>query len=187
MRWIDLRSEMSNVVAELNCVPVKRLRQPEVKNLHLTIVSDHDVGWLQIAVDDVFPMCRRKRVGHRNRDVEELRGCEPTASNQLGERRALDELHCHEWHTIVLFDGEDGDDVRVVEGGDYLGFSFKAGHPVGVPRESVGKDLQRNVTIQFRVACTVDLSHAAGSNRRDDFIRAEAHASSQGHSLRSGS
>ena len=173
----DLGPEVSDVFAKSDCVRVNRARQSEIENLDPAVVSDHDVRGFQIAVDDVFPMRRRKRVGQRNRDIEEPRGCESAGWNHFVERRPLDELHRHERHTIVFLDGEDGDDVRVVERGDDLGFPLEARQTVGVSRESVGKNLQRNITIQFRVACTVDLAHPAGAERRDDFIGTEARSS----------
>ena len=89
-------------------------------------------------------------------------------------------------HPIVFLDGKDGDDVRVVERGDDLGFPPEARQTVGVSRESVGKNLQRNITIQFRVACAVDLAHPAGAEHRDDFIGAEARSGGEGHGLRRG-
>ena len=63
---------------------------------------------------------------------------------------------------------------------------LEARQTVGVSRESVGKNLQRNITIQFRVACAVDLAHPAGAEHRDDFIRAEARSGGEGHGLRRG-
>ena len=79
--------------------------------------------------------------------------------------RPLDELHRHEADIIVFLDGEDGDDVRVVERGDGLGFPSEARQPVGVSREGIGKNLQRHITIQFRVARAVDLTHATSAEQ----------------------
>ena len=65
----------------------------------------------------------------------------------------------------MFLDGEDGDDVRVVERGDGLGFPSEARQPVGVSREGIGKNLQRHITIQFRVARAVDLTHATSAEQ----------------------
>jgi hypothetical protein len=35
-------------------------------------------------------------------------------------------------------------------------------------------DLDRDLAIQLRVARAIDLAHAAGAERRDDFVRAKA-------------
>ena len=157
--------EGGDVFREADDVRVNRPRQSEVEDLHMAVVSHHHVRGFQIAVDDVFPMRRRKRVGQRNRDVEEPRQRESTTRNPLVERAPLDELHRHEGNIIVFLDGEDGDDVRVVERGDGLGFPSEARQTVGVSREGIGKNLQRHITIQFRVARAVDLAHATSAEQ----------------------
>ncbi len=45
----------------------------------------------------------------------------------------------------------------MVERGDGLGFPSEARQTVRVPREGLGKNLQGNFTIQFRVGRAVDL------------------------------
>ena len=47
----------------------------------------------------------------------------------------------------------------------------------------VGQDLDRDVAIQLRVARAIDLAHAAGADRHDDFVRAEASAGNWGMEL----
>ena len=69
--------EVGDGFPEADDVRVDRPRQSEVEDLHMAVVCHHHVRGLQIAVDDVFPMRRRKRVGQRNRDVEEPRQREP--------------------------------------------------------------------------------------------------------------
>ncbi len=65
----------------------------------------------------------------------------------------------------MFLDGEDGDDVRVVERSDGLGLPSEARQTVGVSREGIGKNLQRYITIQFRVARAVDLTHATSAEQ----------------------
>ena len=139
----------------------------------MAIVCDHHVRGLQIAVDDVFPMRRRQRVGQRNRDVEEARQREPVLRNLLVERAPLDELHRHEGNIIVFLDGENGDDVRVVECGDGPGFPSEARQTVCVSREGRRKNLQRHITIQFRVTRAVDLAHSTSAEQRQNPAAAE--------------
>ena len=55
---------------------------------------------------------------------------------------------------------------------------------VGVVRECVGEDLDRDVSVQLRVAGPIDLPHPAFADRRDDFVGTEAGARSEGHVLR---
>ncbi len=50
---------------------------------------------------------------------------------------------------------------------------------VGVEREEVGEDFQRDVTRQLPIARAIDLAHAPGAERGEDFIRAESTAGGQ--------
>ena len=49
---------------------LQRLRQPEVEDLHRAVRADHDVGGLEIAVDDVLLMRRFERIGDLLRDEQ---------------------------------------------------------------------------------------------------------------------
>ena len=60
--------------------------------------------------------------------------------------------------------------------GEQLGFALKSGQAVAIGAEYRGKDLERCVTLQLRVASAVDFAHAAGPQRSDDFVRAESRA-----------
>jgi hypothetical protein len=44
-------------------------------------------------------------------------------------------------------------------------------------------DLDRNFTIQFRIAPSIDFTHAAGTDGSDDLIRSEASTGTEGHLL----
>ena len=47
---------------------------------------------------------------------------------------------------------------------------------VRVSRQLAWQELDRDLTIEPRVAGAIDLAHAAGPDRRDDLVRAEAAA-----------
>jgi hypothetical protein len=55
----------------------------------------------------------------------------------------------------------------------------EAGDPIGILRDSVGQDLQRDVMPKLAIAGTVHLAHASFADRRDDFVDAEARAWSE--------
>ena len=48
-------------------------------------------------------------------------------------------------------------DVRMVQGRERLGFAREPRQPIGIACERVGQDLERDVTIEVRVAGPVDL------------------------------
>ena len=71
-------------------------------------------------------------------------------------------------------------DVRMIQRRERLRFALEAGQAIGISRERVGQDLDRDVAIQLRVARAIHLAHAAGADRRGDLVGAEAGAGSEG-------
>ena len=78
--------------------------------------------------------------------------------------RPWNQFHGHEPDAVGLLGRRNRDDVRVIEGGNGACLAFEARQTVGVEREGIGKNLQRNITIQFRVARAVDLPHAPSAD-----------------------
>src|SRR5262245_7973961 len=69
----------------------------------------------------------------------------------------------------------------MVERGEGLGFTLKASYAFRILSEPFGQYLDRDFTPEVRVGRTVDLAHAASTNRGSDFVRAESHAWLQVH------
>ena len=95
-----------------------QLREAEVEHLHAAVAGDHDVGRLDVAVDDAARVrgararrrfCTRNSsaFAHRQRPVRE----------QPVERRAIHQLHRDERDAVVFVDLVDRDDVGMVERG----------------------------------------------------------------------
>jgi len=74
-------------------------------------------------------------------------------------------------------------DVRVVQGGKDLGFTFESGQTAGVGRDLSRQDLDRHVAVQFGIACAIHLAHSAAANQRQDFVGAEPCSAAQWHAL----
>ena len=64
----------------------------------------------------------------------------------------------------------------MVQRGEDLRFALEAGEPIGIGREHVRQDLDRDIAPELRIARAIDLAHAAGPDQGGDFIRAEAGA-----------
>ena len=111
----------------------RQLRQAEVEHLHLRARRQHDVVWLDVAVDDPLPVRFRKRGrdladdGERGLEVERL------ALQPGGQRLALDVLHGDEAVPVRIADVIYGADVGMVErrGRLRLAQQALAGHVVG--------------------------------------------------------
>ena len=89
----------------------------EVEHLDHARRRDHDVGGLQIAMDDVLFVSRFKSVGDLARVVE----C------GIRRERSLECLTLHQFYDQrSIFDAVDLRDVGVIERGQYLGFARSA-------------------------------------------------------------
>ena len=71
------------------------------------------------------------------------------------------------------FDLVNGDDVRSVEQGEGLRLPDEPPPAMLVSESLGGRDLNRDVAAKPRVAGTIDLTHTASAQRRQDFVCAE--------------
>ena len=62
----------------------------------------------------------------------------------------------------------------MIERGEQLRFALEPRETIRVADEGVGQHLDRDVAAQLGVARAIDLAHAAGAERRDDFIGPES-------------
>src|SRR5262249_43112501 len=56
----------------------------------------------------------------------------------------------------------------------------RAARVFGIPRKFFGQDLDRNLTLQFRFACAIHLTHSALAEQGDDLVRAKLHTDRDG-------
>ena len=124
-------------------------------------------------MDDALLVRRFERLGNLLRDRKGLIERDRTSSNALREIVSLDQFHHEGGHAPALFEAVDGGDVWVVQRGEGLRFPLEAREPIGVVRERLGQDLDRDVSIQLRVAGPEDLPHAAFADPGDNFIDTE--------------
>jgi hypothetical protein len=82
---------------------------------------------------------------------------------------------------MLVNDVMDRDDVRMVEGRRGAGFLEETFLTLDVREFVARENFDRDRSVQARVACFVDLAHAASANRCDDFVRAETCAGCDGH------
>jgi hypothetical protein len=63
-------------------------------------------------------------------------------------------------------------DVRVVQAGNRSGFSFESFSSLGTFGQVRGEYFDRYVAVESGVFRLVNLTHASGSDEREDFVRA---------------
>jgi len=76
----------------------------------------------------------------------------------------------------AVLEAVDRRDIRMIQGGEHLRFSPETSESIGIGRERVREDLQRDVAIELRIAGAVDLAHATRADLRDDLEWAETSA-----------
>ena len=145
--------------------------QAEIYELDRPIACDQDVGGLQVAVQDpsIVSGLQCARDLDRLADRFGLR-------DRTAQRHAVDVLE----HEIARPDVVQLTDVRMVQGRDGPRFVFESTQAIRVIGDRRREHLDGDCAIEPRVAGFVDLTHPAGAKERDDFVRAEPRAGSQG-------
>ena len=63
------------------------LRESEIENLCLAVGVQRDIGWLQVAVNDPFGVCRGERIGNLSRKSTRLSKWQGAMDQSIGELR----------------------------------------------------------------------------------------------------
>ena len=115
------------------------------------------------------------------RDGQRFINRDGSLRDPIRERGSVHELQHERAYAVRLFEAVNMRDVGMIEGGECFRFALEPREPFGVARERLRQNLQRNVTIQLRVAGAIHLAHAASADFGGDFVWAAARAGSQGH------
>src|SRR5262245_27081947 len=75
----------------------------------------------------------------------------------------------------------DRPDVRVVERCEQLRLALESREAIRIEGEDSGQHFQRDVSIEPRVARSIDFAHPAGTDGSDDFERAQLRSWSERH------
>ena len=95
----------------------------------------------------------------------------PPAGMHRRQRLPFDQLHREKWYPVDVFDGMDGDDVGVIEGGGGARLALEALAPFGIGRKVRRQDLHRDVPAKARVPSAIDVTHPAGADELRDAVR----------------
>ena len=100
--------------------------QSEIDDLDLKFArwkpGQHQVGWLDVAVDQAEFVGRDQGFLGLKREFPEVRPCQRRVLDQFVERLAADQLHHDVGAFFIRVDVVDGDDVRVLERGESPSF-----------------------------------------------------------------
>ena len=152
------------------------LCQPKIEDFGSTGGGDEDVLGLEIAVDDPLLVRRREAMRKLQGIVDGLALLEAVRERRgqaFAKGFTLEQLHHGECHVVRVPDVVNRQDVRMRDGRDGFGFPLEALALQRVASERRRENLDGNRAIEPAVARLVDLAHAAGPDRRHDFVRTE--------------
>ncbi len=152
----------------------------------MAVLRQEDVLRLDVPVDDPLPVGRREPFGHLKRDVEGLAQRKRSAGQKRAQRLALQKLRDDERNGALFPDVEEGEDVRMREGGDGLRLLLETGKGARVVRDDLGQNLDGHVAAQPRVPGPVDLTHSPRAQGCEDFVGAETGARADCHEALTG-
>ena len=158
---------------------VDRPGDAEVHDLDVTGAGEHDVGGLDVAVDDAVTVCVVECTQGARGDLKGSFGQQSTPARQdLAERHAIDVLHddVGDDRRLGAIDEDvfarvvDRDDVGVIQGSRGLCLTPEAGLERGITGEIGAQNLDGHSPSQPGVACLPHLGHAAPADDPYEFV-----------------
>ena len=145
--------------------------EPEVDDLHLAVGGEHEVGGLDVAVQELLRVRVVEALGRLAREAHGLVDRElPLALvPEVVDRAALEELHDEEVVPALRpVDVEDADDVGVVEPEEDPRLGRELLDESGARDQLLVEDLDRDVAVEAEVTRPVDSPHAALAELGED-------------------
>ena len=135
-------------------------------------------------MDDALLVSRLKGLRDLFRNRECLIDRDRATGDALREIVTLDEFHDEGVLAGRFLDRVDRGDVGMIQRGERFGLALESGQALGVGREGLRQDLDRDLTTERRVRRPMHLPHAALADGRGDFVDAEAGAGGEGQRWR---
>jgi hypothetical protein len=132
-------------------------------------------------MDDAGLVCFRERIGHLAGNLKRLLERRTSASQQLPEGRAFDELHHDEELPVEFPDVVDGDDPGVVQRRRRSCFVLEAPDGARVGQRFDAENFDGDLATELRIPCAIDLAHAAGAEQSKDLVSAALGTRSERH------
>ena len=163
-------------------------RETKVENFNDAVVPEHDVVGLDVAMDDADVVCRAKRAGDLNADLERVGWAEWSFSYPIAQCFAVDELGGDEVFRIDFVDLVDGENVWVVERGSRLGLLNESTHAFpGWIGDDVGRqNFECDFAIEFGVVGEINLTHATRAELGANFVSTDPFARGERQGLNPG-
>src|SRR5262249_39637623 len=141
------------------------------------------VRGLQVAMDNTFVVGGFERLGDLPANVERFVDGNGTARHDVCKRFAGNKLQHEELRSVRFRQVVDRPDVRMIERSEKMCFALEPNEPIRILREILRQDFDGDFPAELRIACAINLAHAARSERSQDFIRAEKSSFCECHEM----
>ncbi len=160
--------------ARLRLRALQDSRDPEVHHLHNAFLADHDVGGLDIAVDNAALMREVKRPAGLQR-IDKLQRDRKVGAprNQVFQAFAIHQFHGDEGNTALIAHVVHRNDVGMLQAAGGLRLAVKALEQIRIVGNAGRDGFQRDQAVDDRVARAVHHSHGAVSQLADHLVFAQ--------------
>lgn len=141
------------------------LGEAEVEDLYLAVARERDVRGLQVAVRDRLVVRGLERRRDLRRDPQGLVHGHRAAGEALSEAVTVDEFQHEHMRGSGVLEPVDLRDVGMVQRREQLRFPSEARHTLGIRREGLRQQLERNISLQSRIPGAIDVAHPAGADQ----------------------
>src|SRR5215472_5372317 len=162
-------------------VRLQDLGNTEVQNLHPAVFCEEEIFGFQVAMNDSFLVRGRQSVRNLHSIIHNLPNRQRTVMQSIAKRLTFEQLRNDVWSVVPGSKLIDRDDIRVAQCSSSFGLLFESDQPVRFSEDKVRQNLYGNVTAQRTVTRTVDFSHAAGAESRQNLVRAYSFTQGKRH------
>jgi hypothetical protein len=104
-------------------------------------------------------------------------------SDPIGKRGSFNQLENKRSNPARFLDSVDVRDVGMIQRSQHMRLALEAGHALRIGRKGVRQYFDSDVAMEFPVAGAINLTHAAGTERGEDFVRSKRVAGNERHAV----
>jgi hypothetical protein len=169
----ELRGADDETFVRVQIRPLQWFSDAKIENQAAVVRSHQNVGRLDVSMDHPGFVggveCFGYLIDDMNRALERPR----FAVEQAPESDSTGYVFHHQVRTALVLSGvENGEDMRMVELTEQLGFLAKPPHPVRILTGLVEEDFDGDLTIESRMECFVNFRRASSPDESLEVIRA---------------
>src|SRR6267154_6111976 len=122
----EVRRVANRLAAKILLPLMQQLGETEIQNLDGPALDDTDIGWLDVTVHNSFFVRGVQRIGELNANLQNAWNRQRCIGQQLIQRLPLQQFHGDEGAPLVLLDGVNGANSRMVQRGGRARLAYKS-------------------------------------------------------------